>query len=215
MTGEWRIVNMLRGAGPGRTSQDGTMSWEEPPADPMFALVADRITQQGWTTVAAIPGYCEECEANGEAGETLVDWHSISDPIDRSNKATCLRCGYDDATPNYDQAFGRSSVATGVALALFPESFAPDYCRWCSNGESCPRKVSECPAMRASALDAGIPLDVVMGRAKLGDHFSRDQIDRATGRIVTCETCGGRGFGNGPASDMQCPTCEGAGEVRR
>lgn len=40
-----------------------------------------------------------------------------------------------------------------------------------------------CPRFVSSALDAGIPLSVVMGKTKLTDHFSREYIDAQCGPL--------------------------------
>lgn len=107
-------------------------------------------------------------------------------------------------------------LATDARLDLI--DLLTDSCRWCDDGEPCRKPISDCPRMRQSALEAGIPASVIDGKTKLSNHFSREHIEREAGKLVTCETCGGSGFGKGPyavVSDMQCPTCDGAGEVAR
>lgn len=115
MNNEWRIKNI---------NFDPLSDTPELDAR-IYVLFADRITQDGWRSQAAIGGYCEVCEENGERGDTLVDYFSISDPIDHTQNATCLRCGFDKATPYYDGCESKGKLVECIAQALFPRSFAP------------------------------------------------------------------------------------------
>lgn len=51
-----------------------------------------------------------------------------------------------------------------------------------ADGEPCANAISQCPGCVDSALDADIPLSVILGRTKLTDHFSRDYIAAQAGR---------------------------------
>jgi hypothetical protein len=53
-----------------------------------------------------------------------------------------------------------------------------ELCPECYDGDNCGRGVAECPLQRASAIEAGIPVSVIDGRAKLTDYYSREQIRR-------------------------------------
>src|SRR5882672_4078088 len=131
-------MNNLRNSNWSICNQNPQFDELDIPIEPMFAVTnwqVDDLSNVG----AYIPGYCEECEEAGAGGETLVSFASIEDPAERTASAHCMRCNYEDATPDYDATESRSKCALGVAVALFPESFAADYCRWCSEGEYCPR----------------------------------------------------------------------------
>ena len=64
-------------------------------------------------------------------------------------------------------------------------------CPDCTDERYCDRAVKDCPKQKAAALDAGIPLAVIEGRAKLSasapegsEQYRRDMIDGGRGRLV-------------------------------
>lgn len=211
-TKEWQIVNFAS-SGPGR-SRPGCVGWDEPAGDAMFVIVAANIGT-GTGAQLAVPGYCEACAEEGERESTLVDFRSIRDAFDHSQDGQCVRCGYENATPYYPQTETREEAMLGLAQALFPKSFAPDFCPACDDTERpCPRAVKDCPVMRAAAIDAGIPEAVVMGERALTED-ERKKTERAAGLLVKCDGCNGRGWYHTahPIDEAECPVCGGAGEV--
>lgn len=166
---DWAIVDFAR-RGPGR-SRPGAVGWDEPAGDSLFVVVA---AGEGMGAQLAIPGYCEACADDGDPESTLIDFHSIRDPYDHTDEGHCVRCGYEHATPYYPQTETRAQALEGLAQALFPKSFAPDFCPACDGSERpCPRAIEDCPAMRASALDAGIPLAVIKRERRLTENERR------------------------------------------
>lgn len=155
MNNEWRIRNIATD-GPGRNTPGGD-AWDEQAGEPFYALLVDRIDQRGWFVDQHMAGYCEACEEDHRHGETMIDLATIADVIDKSDKGTCLRCGYEDATPYYGASESKSKLAAALSCALLPPSLAPEWCPWCDDGEPCPRSIHECPAQRMSAIMAGIP----------------------------------------------------------
>lgn len=57
-------------------------------------------------------------------------------------------------------------------------------CRACEaqDGDSCEGSPATCKSARESALSAGIPLSVILGKTTLHDHFSEEYIDAQCGR---------------------------------
>lgn len=64
-------------------------------------------------------------------------------------------------------------------------------CPDCTEERYCDASVAECPNQRAAALDAGIPLAVIEGSARLGapppddsEQYRQDMRDGGRGRLV-------------------------------
>lgn len=108
------------------------------------------------------------------------------DDHDGTGCTDCEGFGYhvlgDTNSPNARRERCDACLGTGSGD---PEAI---HARAAEDGDVCPVGHCHCPACRAAALDAGIPLSVVEGKTKLTDHFSEERIDLECGRIGPAES---------------------------
>ncbi len=105
--------------------------------------------------------------------------------MDAKEKVEMLHCSICKST---FMGFGERPLSEAwLGLRAHVDRYHPEVRRACEeageNERSCPNRVPDCPSCVERALDADIPLSVILGRTRLRDHFDEERIALETGDI--------------------------------